>query len=268
MNDRVVIVTGAARGLGRAMTLALAAAGAQVGAVDLPMSDKEMAKLVDRAQQGGFAERILPLHCDVSDAQDCAAAVAATVKRFGALHGLVNNAARRLGNNDPVVEVQSKFFDIDVKTWRDAIDTNVNGPFLLAKIAAPLLIAQGWGRIVNIVTSYPTMKGAGFSPYGPSKAALEAATVIWAKDLAGTGVTVNALLPGGPANTRMIPEDHIRDRQTLVQPEAMGAPIVWLMSSASDGVTGYRFIAQNWDPSLDPQEASLKAGSPAGWNGL
>src|SRR5262249_28065722 len=70
--------------------------------------------------------------------------------------------------------------------------------------------------------------------YGPSKAALEAATVIWAKDLAGTGVTVNALAPGGPANTRMIPATEVADRSTLIQPEAMIAPITWLMSPRSD----------------------------------
>src|SRR6516162_7342699 len=75
----------------------------------------------------------------------------------------------------------------------------------------------------------------GFSPYGPSKAALEAATVIWAKDLAGTGVRVNALAPGGPANTRMIPATEVADRSTLIQPDVMIAPIVWLMSPRSDG---------------------------------
>jgi Dehydrogenases with different specificities (related to short-chain alcohol dehydrogenases) len=87
----------------------------------------------------------------------------------------------------------------------------------------------------------------GFSPYGPSKAALEAATVVWAKDLAGTGVTVNALAPGGPANTRMIPATEVADRSTLIQPEVMIAPIVWLMSPRSDGVTGRRIIAKEWD---------------------
>jgi len=265
MTDSVVIVTGAARGLGCAMTLALASAGARVAALDVSMTDDEMANLLERARQGGFEDRVLPLHGDVSDPKDCVAAVTATVQRFGAIHGLVNNAARRLNNIGSVLEVKKKFFDVDVETWRAVIDTNVNGPFMMAKAVAPLLIAQGWGRIVNIVTSYPTMLGAGFSPYGPSKAALEAATVIWSKDLDGTGVTVNALLPGGPANTRMIPPTQISDRSTLVQPEAMAAPIRWLMSKASDGVTGYRFIAQAWDPAADSQEASRKTGSPAGW---
>jgi NAD(P)-dependent dehydrogenase (short-subunit alcohol dehydrogenase family) len=73
-----------------------------------------------------------------------------------------------------------------------------------------------------------------FSPYGPSKAALEAATVIWAKDLAGTDVTVNALLPGGPGQHEDDPLAEIPDRSTWVQPEVMAAPIRWLSSIASD----------------------------------
>jgi NAD(P)-dependent dehydrogenase (short-subunit alcohol dehydrogenase family) len=105
----------------------------------------------------------------------------------------------------------------------------------------------------------------GFSPYGPSKAAFEAAIVIWARDLAGTDVTVNALLPGGPGNTRMIPLAEVPDRSTLVQPEVMAAPIRWLISTASDGVTGRRFIAKAWDSALPLAEAAKKAGASAGW---
>ena len=269
MSDIVVIVTGAARGLGRAMTLSLAHAGVRVGALDLPASDDEMAKLLECARADDIEDRILPLHGDVSDPKECAAAVETTVKRFGAIHGLVNNAGRGMQDIGPVLVGQrKKFFEVEEMVWRGVIDTNLNGPFMMAKTIAPLLIAQGWGRIVNIVTSYPTMLAAGFSPYGPTKAALEAATVIWSKDLDGTGVTVNALLPGGAANTRMIPANEVSDRSKLVQPEAMEAPIQWLMSKASDGVTGYRFIAQEWDPTLLPQEASRKAGSPAGWKSL
>jgi 3-oxoacyl-[acyl-carrier protein] reductase len=144
-------------------------------------------------------------------------------------------------------------------------ETNAIGPFHMAKAIAPSLIAQGWGRIVNVTTSHTTMTLETFSPYGPSKAALEAATVVWAKDLAHSGVTVNALVPGGPVNTRMIPKEEVLDRNTLLQPEAMMAPIVWLMSAASDGVTGRRFVAKQWDPALDPRAAAEKAGAPAGF---
>jgi 3-oxoacyl-[acyl-carrier protein] reductase len=185
---------------------------------------------------------------------------------FGAVHGLVNNAGlgmQHIGN--VLVGKRKHFFEVDADAWRAAVDVNVNGPFMMAKAVAPRLIDQGWGRIVNIVTSFFTMMMDGFSPYGPSKAALEAATVIWSKDLAGTGVTVNALLPGGPANTRMIPQSEVADRSTLVQPNVMMAPIVWLMSARSDGITGRRIIAKEWDAQRLEHEPPEKVGTPAGW---
>jgi len=261
-----VIVTGGARGLGRAMTLALLRSGARVAVVDLPASAAEVAELTDIAGKEGLQERLLSVACDVTQWQDCDGAVNETVRRFGAVHGLVNNAGlgmQHIGN--VLVGNRKRFFEVDADTWRTAIDTNFNGPFMMAKAVAPHLVNQGWGRIVNIVTSFFTMVMEGFSPYGPSKAALESATVIWSKDLAGTGVTVNALLPGGPANTRMIPQVEVADRSTLVQPEVMTAPIVWLMSPRSNGVTGRRIVAKEWDAERLQREAADKVGSPAGW---
>ena len=262
-----VIVTGAARGMGRAMTLGLARAGVQVAAADLPSSQTETRDLLQTAQREGLQDKIFPVECDVTRWSDCENTVKTTIGRFGAVHGLVNNAGIGMqGFGHVQVAPRKKFYEHDADAWRKAIDANFNGPFMMAKAIAPALVAQGWGRIVNIVTSHFTMVMDGFSPYGPSKAALEAATVIWSKDLAETGVTVNALLPGGPGNTRMIPLEEVPDRSTLVQPEVMMAPIVWLMSAASDGVTGRRFVAKNWDFALPPTEAAHKAGAPAGWD--
>jgi len=164
-----------------------------------------------------------------------------------------------------LVGKRKPFYEVDTNAWRNAIEVNVNGPFLMAKAVTPHLVRQGWGRIVNIETSSYTMMMDGFSPYGPSKAALESSTVIWAKDLAGTGVTVNALAPGGPANTRMIPMSEVDDRSTLIQPEVMMAPIVWLMSARSDGVSGRRIIAKEWDADRLQREAPEGIGTPAGW---
>ena len=132
----------------------------------------------------------------------------------------------------------------------------------MARAAAPHLIAQGWGRIVNVVTSYTTMLK--YTPYGAAKAMLEAATVVWANDLAGTGVTVNALLPGGPADTAMVPVKLVPDRSRLVRPEAMVGPAVWLTSPSSDGVTGHRFIGQDWDL-RSSDDANFARAKRAGW---
>src|SRR5258708_7839990 len=266
--DLAVIVTGGARGLGRAMALGLAKAGVRVAVADLPSSQAAVRELIDLARAQRVEERIHPIDCDVTRWEECSATVATAVERFGAVHGLVNNAGvgmQHIGN--VLVGARKKFYEVDADTWRNAIDVNFNGPFMMAKAVAPTLVAQGWGRIVNIETSSYTMMMEGFSPYGPSKAALEAATVVWAKDLAATGGTVNALAPGGPANTRMIPVTEVADRSTLIQPEVMIAPIVWLMSPRSDGVTGRRIIAKEWDAARLTSESAEKVGTPAGWGG-
>lgn len=262
----VVIVTGGVRGLGRAMTLALMRSGAGVAVCDLPASAAEATELVSVAENEGLQDSLLCLRCDVTQWRQCVDSVSKTIEHFGALHGLVNNAGigmQDIGN--VLVGKRKPFYEVEVEAWRWAIDVNVNGPFNMAKAVAGHLVRQGWGRIVNIETSSYTMMMEGFSPYAPSKAALESATVVWSKDLAGTGVTVNALAPGGPANTRMIPYSEVTDRSTLVQPEAMMAPIVWLMSSSSNGVTGRRIIAKEWDAERLQREPARTVGGPAGW---
>ena len=82
------------------------------------------------------------------------------------------------------------------------------------------------------------MQRHGFFPYGPSKAALEAATYVWSQDLEGTGVTANVLVPGGATNTNMVNIANESDRANLIQPQVMGGPVVWLASDASDGTNG------------------------------
>lgn len=262
----VVLLTGAARGLGRAMTRALVASGNRVAAIDLDASGPEMRGLVDECAALGASERLLPVEADITRAQDCEAAVERAIAQFGTVHGLVNNAGRGMQDIGNVqVGPRKRFYEVAPEAWTGVIDVNLNGAFMMARAIAPRLVEQGWGRIVNVVTSTGTMQAVGFSPYGPSKAGLEAATVIWSKDLDGTGVTVNALLPGGAANTRMIPASEISDRSKLVQPDVMCAPVVWLMSSASDGVNGRRIVANKWDTRLSHAQALAAASAPAGW---
>jgi 3-oxoacyl-[acyl-carrier protein] reductase len=171
---RVAIVTGAGRGLGRAMALGLAGAGARVIATSA-RSATELDAVAAEASGG----TILPLRADVTEEEDCSAVVAAAVERFGRLDILVNNAGRgmRLVSDD-FLTVPTRFWDVAPEVWRDIVDTNVNGPFLMARACAPALIASGRGRIVNVSMNHETMRRSGFSPYGPSKAALESETII------------------------------------------------------------------------------------------
>jgi len=252
---RVAIVTGGGRGLGRAMTLGLARAGAAVVAT----AAREMSE-VERVAAEADAGRVVPVLADVTKEEDCARSVATALDRFGRLDILVNNAGRGMKYvSEDFMTAPTRFWETTPDTWRLIIDTNVVGPFLMARAAAPLMLAAKWGRIVNISMNTETMRRRGFSPYGPSKAALESETIIWAQDLAGTGVTVNALLPGGATLTGMIPAsfpDHLR--ATLLDPAIMVPPLLWLASTRSDGVTGRRFIAAEWRE----DDAELAA---AGW---
>src|SRR6266446_8484502 len=169
-SDLAVIVTGGARGLGRAMAVGLAKAGVRVAVAELPSSQAEMRELAELACAQQVEDRIHPIDCDVTRWDDCTAAVRNAVERFGAVHGLVNNAGvgmQHIGN--VLVGARKKFHEVDADTWRNAVDVNFNGPFMMAKAVAPTLVAQGWGRIVNIETSSYTMMMEGFSPYGPSR---------------------------------------------------------------------------------------------------
>jgi 3-oxoacyl-[acyl-carrier protein] reductase len=133
----------------------------------------------------------------------------------------------------------------------------------MARAAAPHMLAQHWGRIINISMSFETMRRAGFSPYGPSKAALESETIIWSQDLAGTGVTVNALMPGGATLTGMISQTFPEaQRKNLLDPDVMVAPLLWLASPRADGVTGRRFLAHRWRG-----EEDVAAAEESGWRG-
>jgi hypothetical protein len=89
-----------------------------------------------------------------------------------------------------------------------------------------------------------------------------------AKDLNGTGVTVNVLVPGGVTDTPMISDKAGFDRAKLIQPEVMVPPLLWLVSDAAGNVTGRRFLGVHWDPALPPEQAAEKAGAPVAWTRL
>ncbi|MEE8349970.1 MAG: SDR family oxidoreductase [Acidobacteriota bacterium] len=267
LKDRIVIITGAGGGMGSAMTLGLAARGAQVTAVDT--NQDSLAALARAGEGNSGGGTVLPVIADITQPEECRKIVDQTLSHFGGMHVLVNNAGigmqtiRSNYMNEPV-----RFWEADLDRWQRLMDVNWKGPFMLSSLAAPHLISQGWGRIVNVTTSLDTMHRRSYTPYGPSKAALEAASSGWAKDLGETGVTVNVLVPGGPTNTGFIPSDAPFDRAALVQPEVMVDPICWLASDDSDGITDCRFVGGNWDTDLPPSEAAHGAKAPAAWPGL
>lgn len=263
LEGRVAIVTGGGRGLGRAMVLGLAAAGARV----ITTAARETAE-VEAVAAEGASGRIIPMVADVTCEQDCARVAALAQERFGRVDLLVNNAGRGMKYvSEHFLTEPTRFWEADPEVWRMVIDTNVNGPFLMARAVVPAMIAAGQGRIVNITMNQATMRRRGFSPYGPSKAALESETVIWAQDLEGTGVTVNALLPGGATATGMIPNGLSQQaRENLLDPAIVVPPLLWLASTASSDVTGKRLDASRWELGVPESAAAVAAMGELGPN--
>jgi NAD(P)-dependent dehydrogenase (short-subunit alcohol dehydrogenase family) len=126
----------------------------------------------------------------------------------------------------------------------------VTGCFLVASAIVPRMLDAGGGRVVNISMNESTMVRRGFVPYGPSGAAVEALSRVMAADLEGSPVRVNVLLPGGATATGMVPDQGLSDevRSSLLAPDVMGPPIVWLASEAAAGVHGERIVAAEWRP--------------------
>jgi 3-oxoacyl-[acyl-carrier protein] reductase len=264
-SDRVVLITGGAGGIGSAMTLGLLGAGYRVVAIDV--GDEPLAALVRAA--GTAAQRLLTQRGDVRREEDCERVVRAALDRFGAVYGLVNNAGLGMrAIKEDNLQAPARFWEVDPERWQRVVDVNFRGPFLMARAASPHMIAQRRGRIVNVTTSLDTMLRGAYTPYGQSKAALEAATVSWARDLEGTGVTANVLIPGGAVNTAFFSPDAPLDRAAIMQPDIMVAPLCWLLSDAAETVTGRRYVARLWDRSLPAGEAAERAGKEAAWQAL
>jgi len=265
--ERVAVITGAAGGIGRAKVRGLLAAGLKVAGADRDRGPLEA--LAASAREQRKATELLTVEADLTDDAAVGAITKATRARFGRIDVLVNNAGIGPGSIRPDSwQRPLKFWEITPDQWRRFVAVHTTAPLALTNAVVPEMMRQGWGRIVNVTTSLGTMLNAGSPTYGPSKAALEALSAIMAKDLDGTGVTVNVLVPGGVTNTPMISDEAGFDRAKLIQPEVMTGPLVWLVSDAAAKVTGRRFLGIHWDPNLPTEQAAEKAGAPVAWTSI
>jgi NAD(P)-dependent dehydrogenase (short-subunit alcohol dehydrogenase family) len=266
LDGKVAIVTGAGRGLGQVMTLGLLEAGARVAAVEIDAPALEETE--SSADQRGAGERIQGIVADITRDDSAPKIVRATIEHFGRLDILINNAGINTSLLRPEGQPVGKFWEVTPTEFRRVIDVNVVAVFLMTRAALPVMLKQGWGRIINVTTSLDTMYRAKMQPYGGSKAANEAHLLAMAQELEGSGVSANVLVPGGAANTRLVSRAQEPDRAKLIPPEVMVAPLIWLCSNAADGVNGQRFIGMRWNKTLPPEEAAKNAGAPMAWQQL
>jgi NAD(P)-dependent dehydrogenase (short-subunit alcohol dehydrogenase family) len=238
LSGRVAVVTGAARGIGKAYAEALATSGASVVVADLnDAAAKDVAAGIGDA--GGRAEAVA---VDVSDRDSTLALAEAVRERFGGCHIVVNNAAiyhsMRL---DPQMTV-------DIEYWRRVFSVNLDGPLLVTQALASMLVDAGWGRV--LMQSSVAAYGSG-GAYGTSKLALHSLTRGFARELGGHGVTVNVIAPGPIATEATevtIPKDRIDALVATASVKRMGTvddlvgTLLFLCSDAASWVTGQTFV--------------------------
>ncbi|MAF09775.1 2-deoxy-D-gluconate 3-dehydrogenase [Candidatus Poribacteria bacterium] len=245
LDGRVALVTGGSKGLGEAMALGLAEAGAKVVITSRHADEcEETAQRIIDATGGD----ILALEGDVTDKGEVEANVAETLDRFGQLDILVNNA----GTN-----VRTGTIDLPLEDWQRIVDVNLTGPFICAQACLPHMVEQRYGRIINLSSIFGAVGFPSRSPYTATKGGLLNMTRAWALEFANDGITVNAICPG-PFDTPM--NRPLRDDpvayQTFVSKIPMGrwgdleelsSVAVFLASEASSYVTGSAlFVDGGW----------------------
>jgi 3-oxoacyl-[acyl-carrier protein] reductase len=234
LEEKVAVVTGGSRGIGRAIALALGGAGARVAITYARQRDAAEA-VVQALGQLGSDGRLYQF--DVADYAATTAAFAQIVDDFGRLDILVSNAGIR--SDQLLVRMQPE-------AWDSVIRTNLSGTFNCARAAARTMLRQRWGRIISITSIAGLVGNAGQTNYAAAKAGMVGFTKALAKELAPRGITVNAVAPGfiDTDMTRTLPE---AQRQALLHqiptgrfgtPEDVAACVLFLASDAAQYITG------------------------------
>lgn len=240
-NGKVVLITGAGRGLGRATARIFAGRGAAVVVVDINADGGE--ETVDRIKKDGG--RALYVRADVARPEEVRAAVQFATDSFGGLDCAVNNAV--------LAVPRCPLADTDIETWQRAISVNFTGVFYCMKFEIQAMLQRGAGAIVNIASlgEFGTYPGVG--PYLASKHGVLGMTKVAAVDYAKSGLRINAVGPGS-MRTELMHEaaerypEHIEELSNMAamgriaEPEEVGHAIVWLCSDEASYVTGQTLV--------------------------
>ena len=235
LDGKVAIVTGASRGLGAGMALALAEAGADVALVargDTAPLQQSIAAL---------GRRSVAITADVGAPESAAAIVAETVRALGRADILVNNAG---------IIRRAAFLDFTEQDWREVLDVNLSGAFRLSQHFARHVVArQGTGKVIHVASMLSYQGGVRVASYTASKSGLHGLTKLMANELAPLGINVNAIAPGYMAtdNTEQLRADATRNKSILERipagrwgtPDDMKGAVVFLASPASDYMHGF-----------------------------
>jgi len=234
LKGRTALVTGGSRGIGRAVAIALADEGADV-AINYVSSETAARDVAEHIKKMG--RRAVLAQADVSDYPDTFRMAQDVMREFGHLDILVNNAG---------INSDKTFSKMDHASWRKVLGTNLDGVFNCTKVFVDQMLAQGYGRVVNMTSVIGQIGNFGQANYAASKAGVAAFTKSLAKELAGKGVTVNAVAPGF-IETEMVANipDKVKDRLLAQIPlhrfgtaEEVARAVVYIVSSDGDYITG------------------------------
>ena len=234
LTGRTALVTGASRGIGRAIALSLAEEGADVAVNYLSKRDLA-ADVVDQIRKMG--RKAMLAQADVADYPDSQRMAQEVLKEFGHLDVLINNAG---------INSDHTFVKMDLASWRKVLAINLDGPFNCTKVLVDQMIKDGWGRIVNITSVIGQIGNFGQANYAASKAGLAAFSKSLAKELVTKGITVNCVAPGF-TETEMVMAIPEKVRMKLLEQipmkrfgrtEEVARACVYLCSKDGDYITG------------------------------
>ncbi len=233
LQGQVALITGAGRGIGKAMALRLARDGADIAIFDL--NDEWARTTAEDIQQLG--RRAFHTTADVSDYDQVQTAVGRVIESLGKIDILVNNAGMGQGQ---------RFLEITKENWERHLNIHLSGSFFCAQAAGRDMVKRNYGRIINIASVAGMMGPISMAPYGAAKAGIIGLTRAAALDLADYGITVNAIAPG-PIDTELLhtwPEEALKERAQHLpiarfgQPEEIAHMAAFLASPDSSFITG------------------------------
>lgn len=234
LEGQVAIVTGASRGLGRAIALALAEEGASL----VLAARGGQALNAVATQIEGMGREALVVTCDVRDPGQVNALVERALAEWSRIDVLVNSAG---------VALRRPFAEIDVLEWDAVVDTLLKGTYLMTQAVLPTMIAAKRGNIINLTAPLDKITTPGFTAYTAAKHGVTGLTQTLSKELRRYGININGLHPGGFADTTMVRETVPELKQDLLDPAIVTPAAIALATQPPRGLTGNTIDALAWN---------------------